>query len=391
MIEFLPVVLALISVCVANYTDLKERIIPNELTFTLIAVGVVFYLFYGLFGSFGPSEPDFYTFIAGAVGAALAFAIGYGLWLIGAWAGGDVKMFTALGALLPGIGKFSFKPSHTAPYPLPITIMFNSIIAIAPILFAYIAISCARKPDIGRKIMAPFRGSARRYLEAPLVLVGCSALGLEIATRLGFVWPLRPLLVAVLLFAVYLIPFKVRLPISALLTLFGLYLNPLTVVEAFVIILLLLPGLRLLVSAVNVANREVLQEKVRITELKEGMIPAETIYESKGKVGRYKAPGYGKLFELASRDPSKLMRPKWERVLADPRVAAGVTRGQARALKQLVKRGKLKDNIRIKKGMPFAPAFGLGVFISVFFGDIYWFFILAISGISLGFTWVIGL
>jgi prepilin signal peptidase PulO-like enzyme (type II secretory pathway) len=34
--------------------------------------------------------------------------------------------------------------------------------------------------------------------------------------------------------------------------------------------------------------------------------------------------------------------------------------------------------------MPFAPAFELGVFISVFFGDIYWFFIVAISGISLG-------
>jgi preflagellin peptidase FlaK len=374
MIEFLPVVLALISVCVANYTDLKERIIPNELTFTLIAVGVVFYLLFGLYVA------DFWTFIAGAIGAALAFAIGYGLWLIGAWAGGDVKMFTALGALLPGIGK-SFEPSHTAPYPLPITIMFNSIIAIAPVLFVYIAISCVRKPDIGRKIMSPFQGSARRYLEAPLVLVGCSALGLAIATSLGFVWPLRLLLVAAILVGVYLIPFKIRLPISAVLTLFGLYLNPLAVAEGFAIVLLLLPGLRLLISAVNVANREVLQEKVRITELKEGMIPAETIYETGGKVGRYRPPGYGKIFKLASKNPSKLMRPKWDRVLADPRVAAGVTRGQVRALRQLVKRGKLNDSIRIKKGMPFAPAFGLGVFITVFFGDIYWFVVHAISAI----------
>jgi preflagellin peptidase FlaK len=377
MIEFLPVVLALMSVLVANYTDLKERIIPNELTFSLIAVGVVFYLFLGLYLA------DFWTFVSGAIGAAVAFAIGYGLWLIGAWAGGDVKMFTALGALLPGIGR-SFEPSHTAPYPLLITILFNSIIAIAPILFAYIAISCARKPDIGRKIIAPFRGSVRRYLEAPLVLVGCSVLGLEIAGSLGFVLPLRLLLVTFILVVVYRIPFKVRLPISTLLTLFGLYLNPLTVVEAFAIILLLLPGLSLLVSAVNVANREVLQEKVRITELKEGMIPAETIYESGGKVGRYRPLGYGKFLKLASRDPSKLMRPKWDRVLADPRVAAGVTSGQVRALRQLVKRGKLKDSMRIKKGMPFAPAFGLGVFISVFFGDIYWYLVVAISGISLG-------
>lgn len=377
MIEFLPVVLALLSVCVANYTDLKERIIPNTLTFPLIAVGVVFYLFFGLYVA------DFYTFVSGALGAVIAFAIGYAMWLTGGWAGGDVKMFTALGALLPGIGK-SFEPPHTAPYPLLITILFNSIIAIAPILFAYIAISCARKPDIGRKIIAPFRGSASRYLEAPLVLVASSTLGLEIATHLGLGWPLRLLLVAIVLVAVYRIPFKIRLPISAALTLLGLYLNPLVAVEAFAIVLLLVPGLRLLVSAVSVANREVLQEKVRITELKEGMIPAETIYESGGKVGRYRAPGYGKFLKLASRDPSKLMRPKWDRVLADSRVAAGVTRGQVRALRQLVKRGKLKDSIMIKKGMPFAPAFGLGVFISVFFGDIYWFIVVAISGISLG-------
>jgi preflagellin peptidase FlaK len=377
MIEFLPVALALISVCVANYTDLKERIIPNELTFSLIAFGVVFYLFFGLYVA------DFWTFVSGVIGAALAFAIGYGLWLIGAWAGGDVKMFTAFGALLPGIGR-SFEPSHTAPYPLLITILFNSIIAIAPVLFAYIAISCARKPDIGRKIVAPLRGSARRYLEAPLILVGSSALGLEIATGLGLIWPLRLFLVAITIFVVYLIPFKARLPISTFFTLFGLYLSPLAVAESFAIILLLLPGLRLLISAVNVANREVLQEKVRVTELKEGMIPAETIYESGGKVGRYRPPSYGKLFKLASKSPSKLIRPKWDRVLADPRVAAGVTRGQVRALRQLVKRGKLKDSIRIKKGMPFAPAFGLGVFISVFFGDIYWFIIAAISGISFG-------
>ena len=369
--------LALLAVCVANYTDLKERIIPNKLTFPLIGVGVVFYVMLGLY------RWDLWTLIAGALGAALAFAIGYAMWLTGGWAGGDVKLFTALGALLPGIGK-SFEPSHTAPYPLLLTILFNSVIAVAPVLFAYIAISCARKPGIGWKIIAPLRGSARRYLEAPWVLIGCSTLGLEITSRLDLSWPLRLLLVAVLVVVLYRVPFKARMSIAAALTLYGLYLDPLIALKAFIIILLLLPGLRLLVSAVSVANREVLQEKVRITELKEGMIPAETIYEKGGRIGRYRAPGHGKLLKLALRYPSKLVRPKWDRVLADPRVAAGVTRGQVRALRQLVQRGKLEDSIRIKKGMPFAPAFGLGVFITVFFGDIYWYIVVALSGLSIG-------
>jgi len=377
MIELLPVGLALIAVCVANYTDLKERIIPNKLTFPLIGIGVAFYVLLGLY------QRNFLTFISGALGAVIAFAIGYILWLTGGWAGGDVKLFAALGALLPGIGQ-TFKPTYAPPYPLLLTILFNSIIAIAPILFAYIAISCARKPGIGGKIIAPLRGSARRYLEAPWVLIGCSTLGLEIASRLDFGWPLRLLLVAVLVIVFYRVPFEARVPIAAAITFYGLYLDPLIILEAFVIILLLLPGLRLLASAVSVANREVLQEKVRITELKEGMIPAETIYEKGGKIGRYSGPSYGKLFKQALRRPSKFLRPKWDRVLADPLVAAGVTRGQVRALRQLVQRGKLKNSIRIKKGMPFAPAFGLGVFITVFFGDIYWYIIGALSGLSLG-------
>lgn len=374
--ELLPVGLALLAVCVANYTDLKERIIPNKLTFPLIGVGVVFYVLLGLY------RWDFWTLIAGALGATLAFAIGYAMWLTGGWAGGDVKLFTALGALLPGIGR-SFEPPHTAPYPLLLTILFNSVIAVAPILFAYIAISCARKPGIGGKIIAPLRGSARRYLEAPWVLIACSTLGLVIASHIGVSWPLKLLLVVILIVAFYRIPFKARVPIAAALTFYGLYLDPLIVLRAFVIIFLLLPGLRLLISAVSVANREVLQEKVKITELKEGMIPAETIYERGGKIGRYRGPSYGKMLKLALRYPSKLVGPKWDRVLADPRVAAGVTRCQVRALRQLVQRDKLKDSIRIKKGMPFAPAFGVGVFISVFFGDIYWYIVVALSGLSL--------
>lgn len=376
MIELLPVGIALLAVCVANYTDLKERIIPNKLTFPLIGVGVVFYILLGLYWW------DFWTLIAGALGAAIAFAIGYTMWLTGGWAGGDVKLFTALGALLPGIG-LSFKPSNAAPYPLLLTILFNSIIAIAPILFAFIAISCARKPGIGGKIISPLRESARRYLEAPWVLIACSILGLGLASWIDLSWPLKLLLVFILIVAFYRVPFKTRMPIAAALTFYGIYLDPLITLKAFVTILFLLPGLRLLISAVSVANREVLQEKVKITELKEGMIPAETIYEKGEKIGRYKSLGYGKLLKQALRYPSKLVRPKWDRVLADPRVAAGVTRGQMRVLRQLVQRGKLKDSIRIKKGMPFAPAFGLGVFISVFFGDIYWYIVVALSGISL--------
>jgi len=249
--ELLPAAVALVAVCIANYTDLRKRIIPDKLTLLLIVVGIVFYLLLGIL------RGDIWVAISGGLGAAVAFAIGYALWLTGGWAGGDVKLFTALGALLPTYKAHCVSaPYASAPYPFfPLTILFNSVIIILPVLLIYAAIC-------------------------------------------------------------------------------------------------------------RIRGRAVFYEGIKITELKEGMIPAEMIYEKDGKVGRWSSR-FG-------------LKPKWDRIYANPSRAAGVTRYQVGALKRLVRERKLKNHIRIKRGMPFAPALGLGVFVSVFYGDIYWRIILAV-------------
>jgi len=176
------------------------------------------------------------------------------MWLTGGWAGGDVKLFTALGALLP----FYTAPHvQDVPYPFPLTILFNSVIAILPVLLIY-------------SIICRIRGQG------------------------------------------------------------------------------------------------VLYEQVRITGLREGMIPAETIYEKDGEVKRWNSR-FG-------------LKPRYDRIYANPSRAAGLTRYQVGALKRLVRQRKLKNSIRVKKGVPFAPALGLGVFIAVFHGDLYWHFISALTG-----------
>ena len=212
-------------------------------------VGVAFYVLLGVW------RWDLWTMISGALGAAIAFIIGYAMWLTGGWAGGDVKLFTALGALLP----FYTAPYVlNVPYPFPITILFNSVIAILPILLVY-AVIC------------------------------------------------------------------------------------------------------------RVRGRAVLYEQVKITELREGMIPAETIYEKDGKVERWSSK-FG-------------LKPRCDRLYTNPRRAAGLTRYQVGVLKRLVRKRKLKNYIKLKKGIPFAPALGLGVFIAVFYGDLYWGLIKALAGV----------
>ena len=249
-VELIPAAIALGAACIAFYTDMRWRIIPNKLNYPLIATGIIFYLLLGIY------LVDLWTAISGAVGAAISFAIGYAMWLSGGWAGGDVKLFTALGALLP-----RFSPHVSAPYSssyFPLTILINSVIAIMPALLVYIAI-------------CRLRGHGALY------------------------------------------------------------------------------------------------EEVKITELKEGMTPAETIYEKNGKIGRW-------IGRWRSRFAKK---PRWDRTYTNPNRAAGLTRYQVGMLKRLVRARKLKNEIKIKRGIPFAPALCAGVFIAVLYGDLYWRLVLA--------------
>ncbi|KXA89843.1 hypothetical protein AKJ62_02260 [candidate division MSBL1 archaeon SCGC-AAA259D14] len=254
---FIALVLSIGTVLIANYTDLRERIIPNKLTYPMIVAGIALHL------SFGALQRDLIVAVRGGLGAGLAFGIGYGMYLTGGWAGGDVKLFTALGALLPvysppfDLPYSTAFPPYASFYPLfPVTLLFNSVIIVLPVFLVFALIS-------------KIRGE-------------------------------------------------------------GIFYNI-----------------------------------VKISDLEEGMIPAEIIYEKDGEFERYEAGYLG----FISR---KVKTPDWDRRLTDPDKAAGVTQEQVDVLKKLVEEEKLEDEIKIKRGTPFAPAFGAGLFIGLFYGGLYW-------------------
>lgn len=246
-LDFIPAVIAVVGSSIAVYTDLRRRIIPNELNFTMIFFGIIYYLLLGIFWS------DFFVMISGILGAAISFAVGYLLWRTGGWAGGDVKLFTALGALLYGYRM----PAGNPVYPVPLSILFNSILVVLPFMLGYF-------------LLLRTRGMSAFY-----------------AT-------------------------------------------------------------------------------VKISELKEGMIPAELVYEKGGKIYRTSSWFY--------------LKSDWDKTYTNPRRAAGLTRYQVGVLRRLVRERKIKDELKIKKGMPFAPALAAGVFVTVLFGDIYWQFMIRLFG-----------
>lgn len=73
----------------AAASDLRSYLIPNRICLAIAAL----YPIYWLAGHFGGTPVDW---SGGVLAAALVFAIGFGLFSVGAMGGGDVKLFSAV-------------------------------------------------------------------------------------------------------------------------------------------------------------------------------------------------------------------------------------------------------------------------------------------------------
>ena len=83
---------ALVMVAIAAFTDARKEIIPNWLTLPALVVAPLFWL-----------VVDFYWGgVRSLLGLALCGAVPYFLFRLGAFAGGDVKLLAAIGAVVGG-------------------------------------------------------------------------------------------------------------------------------------------------------------------------------------------------------------------------------------------------------------------------------------------------
>jgi len=88
------IVLAGIWLVFASVYDLKKRMVPNWLSFSLVIFGLSFRFFYSLFNN------DFVFFYQGLIGLGIFFIIGNALYYGRLFAGGDAKLMISLGPIL---------------------------------------------------------------------------------------------------------------------------------------------------------------------------------------------------------------------------------------------------------------------------------------------------
>lgn len=87
--------LALLWLVFASVSDLRNRIVPNWLNFSLIIFALGFRFFYSLF-----TDLSFGFFIQGVIGLGIFLVLGNVFYYGRLFAGGDAKLMIALGAVL---------------------------------------------------------------------------------------------------------------------------------------------------------------------------------------------------------------------------------------------------------------------------------------------------
>lgn len=123
----------LFSILAAIY-DVKDNIVPDRLTYTL--------LFFGLFSNLILSliSNNLKFILASIISMVITFAITYMLWKLNMWGGGDVKLFTAIATVIPSglnINFLNIYPELSF-YPFSFSVVINSVLVSFPFLVIFV-------------------------------------------------------------------------------------------------------------------------------------------------------------------------------------------------------------------------------------------------------------
>jgi preflagellin peptidase FlaK len=299
MIYFLT---ALAFFLVASYTDLKTREVPELLTTAMIALGLAMHAADSIMSvSLAPAISCIYMIV-------IAFLFSFFLYRIGAWAGGDVKLFTGLAAILPYYGSLDY---------FPFLVFAASFLAALPFAIAYISYFLITIKKL-RKLVKPLLFTDFRRAVFSALYVAASY---WITVLTGVHW----LLAAPIVFVLY----KARLfalPVIVIAIVFFFLSDHMSFLAYFASISALSFTLFFGIHAFKIARQHVLRRTIGTKQLREGDIPAEDIY-FKGKR------------------------------IADPKLARGLT------IQELALVRRAKRQIKVKLSIPFVPVLTLGLVI----------------------------
>ena len=367
--------ISLLLLIIGSYTDFKERIISNKLTYGGIILGILIHLI-------SSWQLNDYSIVLIAVIVTIAtFIASWGLWKIGVWAGGDVKLFTALAALNPfNLGiirdllglKFGLLASISIPV-FPLTLFIFSIISMLPYGMLLSIKTLKEKKELRKELKEELK---QKFVQAVKLVALITGLNFVLVNVLGISNGI--LLFALTVVVIILstrINWKIMIVIIGLLFGYSLYINFNEILTNFLIGTISLYAIYVLLKMFSFSRKYTLKKTIKVNELEEGMIPAFSLYEVEGKIIEKKPLNMGNIINnIRSNKLEALLqelKPKGKEIISNKR-AAGIEEKEIQELKKLMQEKKISEKIEIKLTAPMIPAVLIGYILVNLAGDLIW-------------------
>ncbi len=351
MVNYLILTFLIIFGVITSYEDFKYKIVRNKWILLGIIFGAIFALTYSLNFSFAFTSNY-------VINALISIAFGYMLWYVGLWSAGDAKLFIAYSFIIFPI---VYKVSYISYFP-SFSILVNTFV---PLLVFYI-------------IYIPFKAGPKRIGSFLLNVLSLRILVTLSLFIFGFGWIIEIILKALKIPSNFFIGITFMFLFLFLLNK-GLKLKAISVgfviciVRVFVqgttafslhslynFALMLLTFLALRFYLIGISY-ELFSKEIKISEIKEGMIPAEDIIQTRPDCFEKRT------FLRFSLIGAMMIKGAFNSVFSY--VGDGMTKKDIKKIKSIHNKGFLKeDKIRVFEALPFAPFMFFGCLLIVIFG-----------------------
>lgn len=411
---FFTLLIVLMFTVIGMFFDLKYKIIPNKLTFSLFVFGILINSIISIFFN------NFLIITSSIIFSIVTFILCYILWKIGLWGGGDVKLISAIGATLP-IHPFLIINNHAfnlfnnnfpiiAFYPFPLTIIANSLLISFPILLLFILFnylySIIRKIKINNNFYNI--NFYRNFLMKKLRIILNNFIDLIFKSFNFLFKQLIFIIISIFLFLSLSLVNLIKIDNLYFIIEFGIVFNLISSITSNIFL------------KFKIFIKKGTKKQIDVKFLKEGMIidnlkinnkiidmddhlsasynPDEfnksTKYYNyinendfdksnsyKNKINNYKINKKNQFdilnfilfrFNLIERNffYNVAIKKINENFFLTSKTTAGLSKGDIILIKKLFENKYISNNINIKIGLPFAPSILFGLIVSIFIGDL---------------------
>ena len=369
MFVYIAIIVSIIGLLIATYTDLRERIVPNKLNYSLAIIGLIIFGISALV----LNEPS--LFLYSFIGMCWGFFFGWILWKIGIFAGGDVKLFMGLGALNPLTpGLLNWGIFDTGPlFSFPIMLFIYSLIAFFPYGMIFVLYKLTKNKKFRKSVLADMKQKTIAGAHAAFFIAGTYVI-LSNVIPINFIWALI-IIEFIIIFAWGRIG-KNKIFITPIAFVGGAYLDLILTINSLVGLLFMIVVIYGIIKLMF-ALRPLLSSEINIDKIEEGMIPANSLAWKGKKVVEVQPLSISRIIKYVKEQRiDKIFEKK--KLIVSATKARGFNDEEMEEIKKLAKKGLIPKKIRIKESMPFVPTMLIGYLLAIIFGDFLWFLFMGI-------------